>query len=71
MPRNAHSQRAGSHGLGGRDPLELVIDGCQLGVDGVEVAEHLGERAVGERVVEPLAAQPGPVLLGPGFLPSR
>jgi hypothetical protein len=45
-----------------------VVDRPQLGVDGVEVSAHMLERALGERVGQPLAREPGLMLLGPGLL---
>src|SRR5215216_7555560 len=54
--------------LAGRDLAELVLDRGQLRADRLEVRTHVTERAVGERVGQPLAAKPGLVLLGPGLL---
>jgi hypothetical protein len=45
-----------------------VVECGELGVDGVEVAEHVGERTLGERIVERLTPDPGLVSLGPGLL---
>src|SRR6266536_2783424 len=52
-----------------RDRVELTVDGGDLGVDRVQVQEHLLERGLGERVGEPLPAHPGTVAERPGLLP--
>ncbi len=44
------------------------VDGGDLGVDRVQVAEHVLEGGLGERVVEALSAQPRLMAQRPGFL---
>jgi hypothetical protein len=72
MPRKQHNQATGSHlapRLAGSDLGQLAVDGGELRVERVEVAEHVLERGLCERVVETLAAHPGAVLERPGLLP--
>ena len=56
-------------GMARSDLLELAVDRGELRVERVEVAEHVLERGVRERVVKSLAAHPGAVLERPGLLP--
>jgi hypothetical protein len=58
-------------GLPAGDLVELAVDGGDLRVDRVQVAAHVLERRLGERVVEALPAQPRLVAQRPGFFPSR
>jgi hypothetical protein len=67
-PERAQPTHRVRPGLARRHLLELVVECGELGVDGVEVAEHVGERTLGERIVERLTPDPGLVSLGPGLL---
>src|SRR6266508_1286783 len=56
-------------GLAAGDLVQLAVEGGDLGVDRVQVAEHVLEGGLGERVVEPLPAQPGPMPQRPRLRP--
>ncbi len=72
MPRKQHSQRDRvAPGMAARDLLELAVDRRELRVERVEVAEHVLERGLGERVVEALAPDPGRCWSVQAFFPSR
>ena len=69
IPRKLHSHATGSrHGSLVAIRHELVLERGQLGVERVQMGEHVLKRALRVGLVEPLAAHPGDVPLGPGPL---
>ena len=51
--------------LAAGDLLKVAVEGVELTVEPVEVDQHLRERGLGERVIEPLTGDPRPVHLRP------
>jgi len=50
------------------DVFEVRVESGELAVEAVEVGQHLGERFVGERIIEPLATDPRAMHERPRFL---